>query len=103
MYFVSSAERRIFARERFFVRCLPEVIRVGVVLRAESGFSAHLKFYCTSAGKSTFRAQNDTGKANFRCTVDKKIISEGNNSRFYCSDIYTVLSRECEFPYFAYI
>ena len=35
--------------------------------RAESWFS------CTSAGKLTFRTQNDTDKANFRYTVDKKV------------------------------
>ena len=32
----------------------------------------NLKFYRTSAGKSTFRTRNDTNKANFRCTADKK-------------------------------
>ena len=43
-----------------------------VVLRVESLFSAQLKFYRTSAEKSTFRTQNDTKKANFRCTVKNK-------------------------------
>ena len=41
----------------YFVRYIPKVSRVGVVLRA---------------GKSTFRTQNDTDCANFRYTVDKK-------------------------------
>ena len=36
--------------------------------------SAHLKFYRTSATKSTFRTQNDTDKAHFRCAVDKKVL-----------------------------
>ena len=39
-------------------------------------FSTHLKFYRTTAGKSTFRTQNDTEKANFRCTLDKKYYSD---------------------------
>ena len=32
----------------------------------------NLKFYRTSAGKSTFRPQNDTDKAKFRCSAGKK-------------------------------
>ena len=32
----------------------------------------HLKFYRTSSGKSTFRAQNDTDSANFRYRANKK-------------------------------
>ena len=55
----------------FSVRCIPQVSRAGVVLRAESWFSAHLKFYRTSAGKSTFRTQNNTVKGNFRSIAHK--------------------------------
>ena len=33
---------------------------------------SNLKFYRTSTGKSTFRTQNYTVKANFRCTAHKK-------------------------------
>ena len=69
-----------------FVRRTPKVSRVGIVLRAESWFSRTSavkfpvcgkwkqtwKFYLTSAGKSTFRAQNDTDKPNIRCTANKK-------------------------------
>ena len=58
-------------RTIFFVRCISKVSRVYVVLHAESVFSTHLKFYRTRAKKSTFRTQNDTDKANFRCTADK--------------------------------
>ena len=32
-----------------------------------------MKFYRTSSGKLTFRTQNDTDKANFRCMENKKI------------------------------
>ena len=38
-------------------------------------FSAHIKFYRTSAGKSTFRTKNDTEKAKFRSTAYKKILT----------------------------
>ena len=41
-------------------------------------FSAHLKLYRTSAGKSTFRTQNDIEKANFRCTANKKVFFSQN-------------------------
>ena len=42
VYFISSAKRRIVTQERvvirtiFFVRCVPKISRVGVVLRAGS-------------------------------------------------------------------
>ena len=38
----------------------------------ENQISADIKFYHTSAGKLTFHTQNDTDKANFRCTANKK-------------------------------
>ena len=53
--------------KKFFVCCTPKVCLVGVILHAESSF------YHTSAGKSTFRTQNDTDSANFRYTA-KKIV-----------------------------
>ena len=52
---------------------IPKISRVGDVLGVESWFSAHLKFYRTSSGKSTFRTQNGTDKTNFRCKVAKKV------------------------------
>ena len=58
----------------FFVRCIPKICRVGVVLRAESWFYAHSKFYRTSAGKSTFPTQKDTDKGKFRCTWDTEVL-----------------------------
>ena len=36
---------------------------------------SNLKFYRTSAGKSTFRTQNDTDKANFGYTTNKEYCS----------------------------
>ena len=42
------------------------------ILRVESWFSTHLQFYRTGAEKSTFRTENDTEKANFRSTANKK-------------------------------
>ena len=47
----------------------------------------NLKFYRTSAGKSTFRTQNDNDSANFRYTANKKYHS-------YLSELgtkYTIL------------
>ena len=62
-----------------FVRLTPKVSLVGIVLRAESWFvdglfkfSAHLKFYGISAGKSSYRSQNDTDSTNFRYTANKQ-------------------------------
>ena len=63
------------AENLILIRRKLEVSFVSVVLRAESWFDAHLKFYHTSAGKSTFRTQNDTDKATFRYTANKKYLS----------------------------
>ena len=52
------------SQKYLFVRCTSKDSLLDVVLRAESWFSVHLKFSRTSAGKSTFRMQNDTDSAN---------------------------------------
>ena len=113
VYFVSSAEKRILTQERdslaralryvphvirtiFFVRCIPKVRWVGVILRVESWFSR------TSVGKSTFRKQNETNKANFRCTLDKNIlpkiwitcILEYNKKPPSCSLLHKILQKK---------
>ena len=54
------------ALKDFFVRRTPKISLVGVILRAESGFSR------TIVGKSTFRTNNNTDSANFRYTANKK-------------------------------
>ena len=89
VYFVSSAESAHALKYVshviqmiFFVRCIPKVIQVGVILRVESWFSALLKLYRTSAEKSTFRTQNDTDKAKFQCTADKNAFFCKFNRRF---------------------
>ena len=78
-YFNSRAVRALkyiphLIRTIFFVRCIPKVSRVGLVLRVEIRFSAHLKFYRTGAGKETFHTRNDTDKANFRFTAEKNFL-----------------------------
>ena len=72
LLFFSLARLKYMIRTIFFVRYIPKVSRIDVVLRAQSWFSAHLKFYRTNPGKSTFRTQNDTDKANFQFAADKK-------------------------------
>ena len=54
-----------------FVRRTPKVSFVGVVLRAESLFSRTSAVKFQVCGKSAFGMQNETDKANFKCTADK--------------------------------
>ena len=83
VYFISSALKYVphVIRTIFFVRCILKVSRIGIVLRAGSLFSRTNAAKCqVSRAKSQFsaqlkfcRTQNDTEKANFRCTADKKL------------------------------
>ena len=75
VYFVSSAESRIFP----FLRVAQALVatRSCVKLRLSALDTKYTILFAvqrTSAGKSTFRRQNDTDKANFRFTADKKFI-----------------------------
>ena len=54
----------------YFVHRTPKVSLVGKILSVRK-IKTNLKFYRASAGKSTSREQNDTEKANFRCTAYK--------------------------------
>ena len=52
----------------------------------------NLDFYRNSARKSTFRTQNDTDKAKFRCTADKKVFLIPINSFFLLDLLFFYLS-----------
>ena len=64
----------------FFVRSIPKVSQIGVVLRTGSWCFAHLKFYHTSAGKSTFRSKTTPTRLNFASMMDKKISVYSNQN-----------------------
>ena len=76
----------MLSKKHLFIRLTPKVSLVGVVLRAQTWFSEHLKFYRTSAGKSTFHTQNDTDKANFRCKADKNMFLRNHRENWYLFD-----------------
>ena len=81
----------------YFVRCIPKVSQAGVVLRAESSFSVHLKFHRTSPGKSTFRTQNDTDSANFRYTANEKYHYRTWYERYFLFAVYRKLAKSVSF------
>ena len=62
-------QERIATRaEALALKYVPHVIRMIFFVRMRK-----VDFPHTSSGKLTFRTQNDTDKANFRFTADKKL------------------------------